>query len=83
MVVAGCGDLRHIRANNGSIWSLEMKNNEAVVVAFIEGTLAVPAHLLPLVQEYRRLAEVTKLDAYPRSVDETMNKIYDVLEVVV
>ncbi len=58
------------------------KQSEVVAVGWIEGILEVPPTVLPLVQEYRRLAELTKFEAYPRAVDDKMNKIFDVLEVM-
>jgi hypothetical protein len=62
--------------------SSEMKN-EDVVVRYIEEPWEAPAHLKPLVVKYNELrAVVDASEAYPRSLDDKMNKLYDAMVVM-
>ena len=56
---------------------------EEVVIKYIDGELATPSHLKPLVCEYNRLKEIVEqCKSYPRSIDESMNKLYDAMVVL-
>jgi len=56
---------------------------EEVVVRYIEEPWEAPANLKPLVAKYNELrAIVDASEAYPRSVDDKMNKLYDAMVVM-
>lgn len=59
------------------------KSTEEVVVEYIRGVRACPPYMVRLVREYNKRAAVADTsEAYPRIVDEDMDKLYDAMVVL-
>ncbi len=56
---------------------------ERTVIAYINGDLVPPSHLRVFVERYQQYDTMIRdLESYPRSIDKTMDTIYDTLVAV-